>query len=81
MPPIVLSPEASQVFVESGELIKVSLWVFNLLVIFYRFCQRRSQPLAYKPLFFFSFSQVASFLDIVLFKKCLNVLGTLCFDH
>ena len=44
------------------------------------FCQRRSQPLAYKPLFSFS-SQVASFLDIVQFKKYLNILGTQCLAH
>ena len=46
------------------------------------FCQRRSQPLAYKFLFFFSsFSKIASFLDIVLFKKYLNILGNQCFAH
>ena len=61
------------------EVYKYSNLEVYYLLLFYRvistvtyFCQRRSQPLAYKLLFFSSSSSSnkdASFLDIVLFKK------------
>ena len=61
------------------EVYKYSNLEVYYLLLFYRvistvtyFCQRRSQPLAYKLLFFSSSNKDASFLDIVLFKKLLE---------